>query len=124
MEFKVQDKQHVIPENARHETLEFLDIADVKDGDEISTVQFKCGGCRHCFDTIPIGSIRGMQIVEISQKRCSCGEYSGFDYRENKTDTPDKLRELCAVLTGGLKRTTEKQRWLIGELLKDRNLKL
>lgn len=105
--------------------MECFDIAEVKDGDEISAVQFKCEACGHCFDTIPTDKIRGTRIGEISQTRCPCGRYSGFDFRENiSAEAPDMLRELCVMLIGNLKQTTETQRWKIGELMKGRNLKL
>jgi hypothetical protein len=105
--------------------MDFLDISEIKDGDEISVVKFQCGGCGHVFDTIPITQLSARRIGEICNKQCSCGNYSGFDFRENKPDTHDKLRELCTVLTEDLKHpATAETRWMIQTLLTGRNLKL
>ena len=117
------------PENdARHETIEFRDIGGVKEGDEVSVIEFKCG-CGHLFRTIPIkgnGTIDGMLTAQICDKQCPrCGKYSGFKLGVDKgTDTPDKLKQLCAVLNGNLRWPAEETRRIIRVLLTGRNLTL
>jgi hypothetical protein len=118
--------------------MEFLDIGDVKAGDEVLAVEFRCR-CGHLIDTIPIdenGGIDRMRTAAICEKRCGrCAEYSDFNYllvdkdqstekSGDRAERQDAQRNLCTVLARNLKQPTEETRSMIQALLKGRNLKL
>jgi len=106
--------------------MEFLDVGEVKEGEEVLAVEFRCA-CGRFINESRIAQIDTRLIGEICQNQCDrCGKYSGFSLLKNQSaDTPDKFTELCRVLTVNLKEPfTEETRWIIQELLKGRNLKL
>jgi hypothetical protein len=105
----------------------FSDIADLKDGDEVTEVRFSCGECGRIFDTIAVRKLNDTLIgVKICQTPCTCGKESGFNLWQGTTqERYAELRELCDVLTVNLKRPlTEDTRSRIRSVTRDRNLKL
>src|ERR1700680_2199348 len=116
-------------------SLEFLDIGAVKDGDEISVVQFECVACGHCLDIVRIEkteAIDGTRTVRICETKCSCGKHSGFNsfsVGEGQSATQagersERQEDLCAAIAENLRHATIKTRRMIQFLMTGRNLKL
>ena len=118
----------MIPENAKNERLEHLDLADTKPGDEFAQVDFKSKKCVHSFGTVTMPEIDkfggGPIKAILSQNRCSCGNDSGFHYDKTTRTDLDELDKLCNVLPGHMKQPTDHSRDTLKELTEQRNLKL
>jgi hypothetical protein len=116
-------------------SLEFLDIGVVKDGDEISVVQFECMACGHCLDIVRIEkteAIDSTRTARICETKCSCGKHSGFNFfsvgeGQSATDAAkrsERQEDLCAALAENLRHPTIKTRRIIQFLMTGRNLRL
>jgi hypothetical protein len=124
-------------------SLEFLDIADVNDSDEVLVVEFKCE-CGYSFGFVPIedDGISSGKTREIGEKLCErCGLYSDFSYmpayaakagvaataippRQEFSRRKSNQENLCDLLARNLNNPAKEKRMLIQELLKGRRLKL
>lgn len=126
----------MVPENARNEKIEFLDINAVTGADEIVAVEFKCR-CGRELKTISIreNGVDGKVTAAICEMQCPrCGEYSGFNFLnverdksykpEQQTDRQARQKNLCDLLTRNLKHPTEETRWMLHTLMEGRNLEL
>lgn len=122
----------MIPEQVRNEAIEFREIGDVSDKDEIIAIEFRCvhpkdpppGICDHLFGTIRMEGITPGWIGSVCQMQCSCGKDSGFrPSPDASADTTDQLELLTDLLVGLRHITIEKYR-MIQQVLKGRNLNL
>lgn len=103
--------------------MDFVDIENVKDGDEITNIRFECL-CGRSFETVLPDRTRST-LLHLFDSRCSiCTRFSGFELHGGKRDTPDVRAQLLNLFEENLKSFDRYQRQLIQELLAGRNLKM
>lgn len=110
--------------------MEFLELSDVKDGDQIARVEFRCGFrhedksiCNNYFDTMLTGKIDLMRMGQIIQNRCErCGNYSGLELSPTKPDT-GKRTQLLDLLKS-LTHMTRENRMRLEHLINGTNLRV
>ena len=112
-----------------------IPISEVKDGDAVSSIEFRCV-CDRYKETLHLSDgkkIDGTLLTDVCEKQCDrCGEYSGFNFtvtgrkqRPEDCVTRKQQQELLREILNSddLKRPAKNTRDMIATVLEGTNLR-